>query len=333
VLLMIAAIAVYALSERRINRHYAITPPPIVLPTDSASLAKGEHLVRSIGMCVECHGEKLDGRVMFDGPMAMVAARNLTRGTGGVESLLTDADYVRAIRHGVAPDGRPLMVMPSQDYAKLSEADLAAVIAYLKTIPASDNIIPDSRIEPMGRALFMAGQLPLFAAQRIDHDGPFPPPVPRGGTKEYGAYIARVACRGCHGPVYAGGPVEAGDPSWAPASNLTVAGPTKSWSEADFVKLLRTGRRPDGVPVNGAMPWRSAGRMSDEEIHALWTYLRSLPGRVNGGGTQSPSVIATLGAASRARLALAQLTWLIAQVQKMASSGDIPEDDDSLESE
>jgi mono/diheme cytochrome c family protein len=330
--LVVAAIVVYAMSEQRINKKYAITPRPLVLPTDSASLARGAHLTQAIGMCVECHGEKLDGQLMFDGPLGTVAARNLTRGMGGVGSLLTDADYVRAIRHGLAPDGRPLMMMPAQDFLHFSDADLAAVIAYVKSVPPADNVPPESKIAPLGRALLVIGTLPLLPAERINHNAPSRAPVQPGGTREYGAYITRIACKGCHGPALAGGPIEAGDPSWPPASNLTVSGPTKSWSEADFVKLMRTGRRPDSMPVNSAMPWKNAGRMTDEELHAVWTYLRSLPGRTNGGPNPSTSMDATLGAATQARMVGAHLTWFIAQVQKIASSGDIPPDE-SLESE
>jgi mono/diheme cytochrome c family protein len=332
VMLVIATVVVYAMSERRLNKTYAIAPKPLVLPTDSVSIARGAHLVQAIGMCVECHGEKLDGQVMFDGPLGLVAARNLTRGMGGVGSLLTDADYIRAIRHGVSPDGRALMIMPAQDYVHFSDDDLAAVIAYVKSVPPADNVPPDSKIAPLGRALLVAGALPLLPAERINHAAASPPPVQPGGTKEYGAYITRIACKGCHGPALAGGPIEAGDPSWPPASNLTVSGPTKLWSEADFVKLMRTGRRPDSIPVNAAMPWKNAGRMTDDELHAVWTYLRSLPGRATGGAALSTSMSATLDAATQARVARGHFTWLIAQVQKMASSGDIPPDE-SLESE
>jgi mono/diheme cytochrome c family protein len=332
VVLIIAALAVYAISERRMHRTYAITPKPLILPTDSASLARGAHLARAVGMCVECHGEKLDGRVMIDGPLGLVGARNLTRGTGGNGTLFTDADYVRAIRHGVAPNGRPLMIMPAQDYMNFTDADLAAVIAYVKSVPPADNVVPDSKISFLGRVLYVTGELPLFPAERIDHAAPSATAVPASATAKYGEYLARVACQGCHGPSYAGGRVEAGDPSWPPASNLTVSGPTKSWSETDFLRLMRTGRRPDSVPVNGAMPWRNAGRMTDDELHAVWTYLRSLPGRATGTGSKSSSVDATLTAASDARRTVSHFTWLIAQVQNMMSSADTSPDD-NLESE
>jgi mono/diheme cytochrome c family protein len=199
-------------------------------------------------------------------------------------------------------------------------------------VPPSDNVVPDSKISFLGRTLLVGGALPLLPAERIDHAAPSPAAVPAGATKEYGAYIARIACKGCHGPAFAGGPVEAGDPSWPPASNLTVSGPTKNWNEADFLRLMRTGRRPDSVPVNVAMPWKNAGRMTDEELHAVWTYLRSLPGRPTGATTQSASVNATLTAATAARRQISHFTWLIAQVQNIMSSADTSPDD-NLESE
>lgn len=279
VLVAVAAISVYALSERRIGTAYAINPKSIALPTDGAALARGEHVARAIGMCVECHGEQLQGKVVIDNPaMGRVSAPNLTRGTGGLGKNLTDADFVRAIRHGVAASGRALMIMPSEDYVHLSDDDLAAVIAYVKAAPSADNVVPQSGLGPVARALLVAGKLPVFAAERLDHGVANPKITPSGGTTEHGEYLVRVACAGCHGPVLAGGPMATGDPSWPPAANLTVSGSMKSWSEADFVRLLRSGKRPDGSPVNSAMPWRAAGRMSDEELHAVWLYLRSIPG-------------------------------------------------------
>jgi hypothetical protein len=65
----------------------------------------------------------------------------------------------------------------------------------------------------------------------------------------------------------------------------------------------------------------------------VWNYLRSIPGRATGASGQSASVNATMSAATDARAALAHFTWLIAQVQKMTSSGLMPPPDDNLESE
>src|SRR5207245_1631496 len=114
--------------------------------------------------------------------------------------------------------------------------------------------------------LLLAGKLPVYPAEKIDHSRPSPARIAPAGTAEYGGYLARVGCAGCHGPTLAGGPVAAGDPSWPPAANLTPSGSTKTWSEDDFRKLIRTGNRPDGSPVNPAMPWKTARLMTDEEI-------------------------------------------------------------------
>ena len=290
ILLIVAVGVVYALSEHRAKKHYDITPKPIAISTDSATLARGEHIVRAIGKCVECHGETLEGQVMIDdAALGHVTAPNLTRGTGGVGRILTDADYVRAIRHAVSPDGRPLIIMPAEDFIELTDADLGAVISYVKSVRPVDNALPASEIGPLGRALLVAGKLPIFPAERIDHARGSVTPVAIGVTPEYGRYLARVGCTGCHGETLAGGPVVGGDPSWPPAANLTRAGATKDWTLTDFTRLLRTGKRPDGSMVNGAMPWRTAGRMTDDEISAVWLYLRTISGAPSSASKQTAS--------------------------------------------
>jgi mono/diheme cytochrome c family protein len=205
---------------------------------------------------------------------------NLTRGKGGIGGVLTDVEFQRAIRHGVAPDGHALKIMPSSDYINLTDADLAAIIAYIKTLPPVDNVLPASSMGPVGRALFVAGKLPILHAERIDHERKHIAAVTPTATAGYGAYLASVGCKGCHGPALAGGKIIDGPPDWPPAANLTPAGPTKSYSEDDFKRVLREGKRPNGIPVNDVMPWRLTKKLSDEEIHALYLYLRSLPGSV-----------------------------------------------------
>jgi hypothetical protein len=78
-----------------------------------------------------------------------------------------------------------------------------------------------------------------------------------------------------------GGRIPGTPPEFPAAQNLTpdtVSGIGK-WSEADFQRALRTGRRPDNTEINPAMPWKLAGQMTDEEMHAVWLYLRSVPPR------------------------------------------------------
>ncbi len=142
-LTLVAAAAVYGFSEARYRKHYTVPAPAIAISTDTTTVARGAHLVKSIAGCVDCHGDNLAGKAVFDVPiMGRVYAANLTAGKGGVGSALTDANYVRAIRHGIAPTGRALKVMPSSEYMHLSDEDLAAIIAYVKTAPPVDNEVP-----------------------------------------------------------------------------------------------------------------------------------------------------------------------------------------------
>jgi cytochrome c553 len=276
-LLLVAACAVFGFSEARYRKQYAVAPAAIAIPTDSLAIARGNHLAHSTAACIDCHGENLGGAVVIDQPvLGRIFASNLTRGKGGV-GLLSDADYVRAIRHGVAPDGTPLKVMPSSDYMNLSDNDLAAIIAYVKSLPSVDNEQPRNSMGPLGRTLFLAGKMPILHAERVDHERKHLASVPPTATAGYGAYLASVGCKGCHGPAFAGGPVIDGPPDWPPAANLTPSGSTKGWSEADFSRALREGKRPNGTPVNDAMPWRVMKNLTDDEVHALFLYLRSLP--------------------------------------------------------
>lgn len=275
--LLIAAAAVYGFSESRYRKEYTISPVPLRVPVESASVARGEHIVHTFGGCVECHGENLAGKKVVDDPvLARIAGLNLTSGRGGVGPL-SDTDYERAIRHGIKPNGQPLKLMPSMDYQHLSDADLAAVIAYIRTRPPVDNAVPAASVGPLGRVLFVTGKMPMISAERIDHAKQPPVQVTPTPTAEYGDYLASISCKGCHGTQLAGGPIEGAPPDWPQAANLTPAGSLGSWGEEDFVRTIRTGVRPNGIPMNPVMPFRLLRNLTDPELHALWLYLKTLP--------------------------------------------------------
>jgi mono/diheme cytochrome c family protein len=289
-LILIAAAAVYGFSEMRYRKQYVVALQPVAIPTDSASLARGSHLVRSFGGCIECHGENMAGKVVVDDPaLGRLYAPNLTRGKGGIGGARSDADLVRAIRHGVGPTGHALVVMPSLDYVHFTEMDLAAVVAYEKSLPPVDNVLPAVSVGPVARALMLAGKMPLLHAERIDHSQPTPTGITPAVTTAYGGYIAQIGCTGCHGPQLAGGRIETGPPDWPLAANLTAAGRVKNWSDAELAHFFRTGIRPDGSPVNSVMPIRLTKNFTDDEIHALTLYLRSLPPVATPGIQQTAS--------------------------------------------
>jgi mono/diheme cytochrome c family protein len=280
-LLVIAIALVYAISSRRINKVYTVNDPAPAIPTDSASIAKGQHFVQAIGKCASCHGDDYAGKVIVDdGVIGRIYSANLTRGKGGIGASFTDADYVRAIRHGIKKDGRPILFMPTDSYYYINDDDLASAIAYLKTVPAIDAAIPAARLLPVARALFVLTDFPLIPSERIPHNARRPPRIPAGPTREYGEYLTTAgACRSCHLQDLSGGVPIANN---LLSANLTPAAIGK-WSESDFHKVLTTGIRPDGRMISAVMPWPYTRFLTDEEIEAMWLYIHSLPPKKSRG--------------------------------------------------
>ena len=273
-LVVLATGTLWLLSNRALARRYDVTAAPITIPTDSAALARGRHLATAIGKCVDCHGENLGGTVMDMGPFGTFSPPNLTTGRGGSPAR-SDAEWVRTIRHGVGAGGRPLVFMPSLAYHPMTEADLGALIAYLKWVPPVDTVLPPTRLGPIARLVLARTPEKLLAASAIDHAAPFPDAIPAGPTAEYGRYLTEIGgCTSCHGADLKGG-IHEGPPEVPASADLTPAGKMGSWSEEDFRKALREGVRPDGSVINPFMPWRLTRLMTDEEISAVWAYLKT----------------------------------------------------------
>ena len=94
-------------------------------------------------------------------------------------------------------------------------------------------------------------------------------------TPKFGEYVA-AGCKGCHGPGMSGGKVPGAPPDWKAAANLTPTG-IGHYSEDDFIRILRTGTRPDGSKVDSLMPYRLTKEMTDIELKAVFAYLKTLP--------------------------------------------------------
>lgn len=276
----LGAVAIYGISEAQLRQTYQIDVAAPEIPTDAASIERGRHLVTAVTMCAACHSASMEtpnlaGSVFLDIPPALLGAPNLTGGAGGVGRRYSPADWARTIRHGVRPDGSPLLFMPTANFYNLSDADLGAIIAYIKSLPPVDNQPPASQLYPLGRALVAAGQLELPAAV-LDHAAPRVPAPPPGRNVEYGRYLTAIStCRDCHGANLSGGPID--EPGAPPAPNLTPGGALKGWTEAEFINTLRTGVRPGGSQLQPPMPWEIAGQMTDDELGAIFRYLQSLP--------------------------------------------------------
>jgi cytochrome c553 len=215
--------------------------------------------------------------------MGRLYAPNLTKGKGGSIAAYKDNDWVRAIRHGVGIDGRGLFIMPSEEYSKLTDEDLGALIAFLQTVPAVDRERVPTAYGPISQIILTTAPHKMIAAAALDHAHIFPPvSVAKGPTPEYGRYLA-AGCTGCHGANFSGGKIEIGPPDWPMAANLTTHPESRlsKWSEQDFINTIRTAKRPDGTILNPVMPRGFAG-MDDVELKALWAFFRTLPPAAQG---------------------------------------------------
>ena len=268
-----------ALGERKLERRIDVEVAPVAAASDPAAIGRGGYLYRSRG-CADCHGTDGAGRVVVEDGGLLIRAPNITRGTGGVVAAYRPVDWVRTIRHGVKPDGRPAMVMPSEDYNRLTDADLAAIVGYVGQLAPVAGPGTEVRMPLPMKALYAAGMI-RDAAEKIDHRLPPAQPVPEAVTAEHGGYVAN-SCIGCHGADLAGGRIPGAPPSWPPASRL-APGPGSVLATypdaAAFQAMFRTGKRPDGSAVSPVMPFAALREMSPVDVQALYLHLKTMPAR------------------------------------------------------
>jgi hypothetical protein len=195
----------------------------------------------------------------------------------------TEGDWVRAIRHGIAPSGRALLIMPSEDYNRMSDADFAALVAYVRSLPPVRGEPAEMRLPLIVKALYGAGYV-KDAAEKIDHRKPPPPPVAAGRRPWSTARMWRRCARGAIARSLEGGPIAGAPPEWPAAANLTPAGTAMSRYDSPdkFVAMMRTGKRPDGSAVSAVMPFMSLRNMNDTDLQAMYLYLRA-PSRARRG--------------------------------------------------
>ena len=276
-ILVVASVILFSIGNARLNKTYDFPASNITLPQDEASITFGKY--RAESLCQGCHGEDLSGveNWFSAGPLGTIDSANLTPGVGGLAEDFTAEDYVRAIRHGIGKDGKPIFMTAVFSTAYLSDEDLGAIIAYLKTVPPVDHQLRGERFTPLAKIILGAGMLGQLPVEAVAHDEHITAPA-RGPTAEYGEYLVNTNdCRICHGPELNGGPFP--DPTITKISpNLTPGGELGFWTEEQFINTIRTGVTPGGHQLNPEyMPWQSYSQMYDDELKAIWAYLQTLP--------------------------------------------------------
>ena len=266
IVLALAGYAVcYVMSERILQRNYAAPAVALAIPTDADSIAEGKRLASLRGCIGACHGKEGEGRVIFDDPLiAHIVAPNLTAAV----RRYSDAQLATIIRHGLRPDGRSVVVMPSDVYGVLNDADLARIIAFLKSRPPVDGPGPGFTVGPLGRIGIATGEYQT-TAQNIATS--VPPPETSDPQAAFGRYLARSICAQCHGTDLRG----ASDPDFiAPALQVVAA-----YSPEAFTQFLRTGVALGGreLRVMSVVARKQLHDLSDDEIAALYAYLHAIP--------------------------------------------------------
>lgn len=283
----IAALALFAaaafalavwLGERKLARTIDVKVVPVAFAKDPGSLRLGRYLFEARG-CAECHAADGHGLVFIDDASGLYAkSPNITPGPGGVVAEYSEADWVRTIRHGVNPAGRALVSMPSDDFNRMSDTDLAAVVAYARSLAPMAGSGAEIRLPLLVKALYGIG-IVRDAAEKIDHRLPPLPAVAPGATRDYGEYVVQM-CVGCHRADFGGGPVPGGMPDWPPAPRL-APGPGSAMARYDtparFAAMMRSGKRPDGSAVSAVMPFATLRNLSDTDLDAVYAYLSALP--------------------------------------------------------
>lgn len=284
IVIAVAGAALFAqfASERKMNRVLTLNPAPVSIPSDEAALARGKYLYESRG-CIDCHARDGAGRTFIDDGTLLVRGPNIT--LGGPTATYTAVDWVRSLRHGVAPSGKPLLIMPSEDYARMTDADLGAMVAYIRSLPVQAGDGRELRLALPVRFAYAIGVV-RDAAEKIDHSLPPAEPAAEGDVLAAGAYAAQM-CQGCHGESFSGGKIPGGPPDWPAAANLTPVpgGAMQAYRDsAAFAAMMRSGKRPDGSEIK-VMPFESLAELNDAEISAMYAYFRSLAptGRAAGG--------------------------------------------------
>ena len=206
--------------DSKMRRNIALPDYPIALVEDATSIEHGRYLFQTRG-CTDCHAEDGGGRLFLNDPDSglQVAGPNITPTPDSPVADYDAADWERTLRHGVKPSGQPLLIMPSEDYARMSDEDLVDLVAFLRHLPAVSRSESMMQLPLPVRALYGAGVI-QDSAEKINHSLPPQEAVTVAANAEYGAYVGET-CKGCHGALLSGGKIPGSPPDWPAAANLT----------------------------------------------------------------------------------------------------------------
>lgn len=275
-------------------------------------IARGAYLANAVSSCVDCHstrnwsqytgpivvGTEGMGGERFDETMGFPGAFYSPNITPAHLGSWTDGEILRAMTEGVSRDGRPLFpIMPYPAFGQMSEEDSHAIIAYLRTLAPIEHTPPASAPNfPMSLIL---RTMPKPATPR-----PHPDP---SDTVAYGGYLVTIAaCAECHTPAEKGKPLPGLDFAGGfevsmPGGTLRSANITPdqitgigTWTRERFIATFKVHATADAAPVNEPsgfntiMPWTRYAMMTEQDLGAIYDYLRTIPAITHAVVTFTP---------------------------------------------
>ncbi|MBS1741030.1 MAG: cytochrome C [Bacteroidetes bacterium] len=276
--------------------------PQMTIERTPERIARGKYLANHITLCMDCHskrdwtrfsgppvagttgmgGERFDQTLGFPG---VYYSANIT--PKGI-SRYTDGELFRIITTGVTKEGRAIFpVMPYHYYGRMDEEDIKDIIAYLRSLPPIDNNVPSSKSDfPMN---ILINTIPQKASLNTA--------PPQSDVVHYGQYLVNAgACMECHTKFEKGSPLKGtefgGGREFAfpngdivRSSNITPDKETGigSWTEDVFINTFHARSDSSILSVvlkpgdfNTIMPWTMYGKMHNQDLHAIFTYLRTI---------------------------------------------------------
>ncbi|MDB5248386.1 MAG: cytochrome c [Segetibacter sp.] len=290
ILALIAGVAITAATRQHIK--YEAPYPAITASKDMAVIARGKHLVLDIAHCADCHSKadvdsliqagadvQLSGGRLFALPVGNIYTKNITSDKETGIGNYTDEEIARALRFGVHPDGTA--VYDFMPFHNVSDEDLTAIISYLRTQKPVHNEVPKHNLNLIGNMVNAFMVKPVGPSEEVAKK------VQPDTTASYGRYLVHnlANCNGCHSrrdisgklvgePFTGGSPMKKeGFPALTPP-NLTPDSSSRifGWTQQMFIQRFRMGK----LIKHSEMPWNTFKRMSDDELKAIYNYLRTV---------------------------------------------------------
>jgi cytochrome c553 len=261
-LIAAAAWGIEAISVQALTARHSVPTQPLAVMSSPSAANDGNRLAHLDG-CFGCHGIHLTGHVVFAGWFGTrINAPNLTR----LAHQKTDTQLAAAIRYGVKQDGISVIDMPSNQFIKSSDSDIAAIIAYLHTLPERPDTAGKTHWGFDGQVMLAMGLLPVEATMvNISARGPLRTPTP---PLALGRYITQSHCSVCHGPDLSGKTMEG-----SPDLRISI----RHYSPAAFDHFFTTGEGQNGHGTRTMTRMiRSRFKyLSAAEVRAIYVYLNS----------------------------------------------------------